>query len=962
MVEVEEGGDDDEDEDEDEEEEEGLEDLEDEAAMLHFEDGGDALSLVEKGNPGDALEHFRRLELEALADRRGRRGARSTRLLTRREEQGQAAVFGASVDDIWKASGSRGRRGAKEPRGRGRKKLPPGAARLPPEVTKKLGEANLLYASSKFEEAAELLTDVIRLAPNIPDSYHTLGLLYDAMGNRKKALSFYMLAAHLTPKDSSLWKRLAAWSMEEGNASQAIYCLKKVIRFDPEDMDARWDRALLYAELLDFERAARSFEQIQSLRPGDCEVVKMLARMYHRMGNSQKAIKVLDDFAKEHPQEVDLTAVNIMAELHMDNGDFENAIRLVERARESLCHDKLLPIDLNIKAGICYAYLGDLLRAETFFGALALDKMSEFGDLVADVADCYMAIKEPKRALHYLLLLLEAADQSSKPPLWLKVASCYLATGDADAAIQTYKQGAGCTSFYQQAMLLGVLSSFKVAQSWIFEGDFIKAMPANVEARLALSQLLVNSGKEEEAVAILSPPPQATAESAGAWWKEGGVRMKRAELQHKLGRMGPFLEIALPLVKEALEVELSRNREIKEHKRRFPGQRRLMPMHSVPSVREDRDDIFHGYQPSVPRSLTARVARKRKREEERKAAKERAGEANESPSEEEALPPTKPSPLPGLLQEEAPFQLLLKVCKALMAVGRAEDAERMVETCLQIGKGMGRKRRVQLKALQPSIKYETAEGEGRLGALQHVLLQKPHGAAAWNLYHQAVSSGSSRGKVGKPEKHHKFVQHVLGRVPDCIPALVLLAHHYAALGHFQTALRYYLKAYRLQPSQPLLSLCIGVALVNLVGTVRLLNRNQAVLQAFAFLYKYEQLTAKSQESQYNLGRAYHQLGLVHLAVPYYERALASRPPLELRTMLGSDGTVEGATTTSPATTGPGQPLPPEDAGPGQSPAPPVLDGSSCDLQREAAHNLALIYRASGASNLAVMLLQDYCTV
>jgi general transcription factor 3C polypeptide 3 (transcription factor C subunit 4) len=100
-----------------------------------------------------------------------------------------------------------------QPKKRGRKKNVPGASRLSPEVTRKLGEANLFYATGRFDEAVELLKEVVRLAPNVADSYHTLGLLYDAKGDRDKALNFYMIAAHLTPKDIVLWKRLASWSM-----------------------------------------------------------------------------------------------------------------------------------------------------------------------------------------------------------------------------------------------------------------------------------------------------------------------------------------------------------------------------------------------------------------------------------------------------------------------------------------------------------------------------------------------------------------------------------------------------------------------------------------------------------------------------------------------------------------------------------------------------------------------------
>ena len=49
-------------------------------------------------------------------------------------------------------------------------------------MNEKLGEANLLYISERYQEAKELLTEVVRLAPEIPDSYHTLGLIHEQTG------------------------------------------------------------------------------------------------------------------------------------------------------------------------------------------------------------------------------------------------------------------------------------------------------------------------------------------------------------------------------------------------------------------------------------------------------------------------------------------------------------------------------------------------------------------------------------------------------------------------------------------------------------------------------------------------------------------------------------------------------------------------------------------------------------
>ncbi len=90
-----------------------------------------------------------------------------------------------------------------------------------------MGEANMLYASKDFAQAVPLLMEVVRQAPNVVDPYYTLGLIHEELGDQQKALEFFMIAAHLTPRDSSLWKRLALLSRELGQPKQAIYCFTK---------------------------------------------------------------------------------------------------------------------------------------------------------------------------------------------------------------------------------------------------------------------------------------------------------------------------------------------------------------------------------------------------------------------------------------------------------------------------------------------------------------------------------------------------------------------------------------------------------------------------------------------------------------------------------------------------------------------------------------------------------------
>ena len=82
------------------------------------------------------------------------------------------------------------------------------------------------------------------------------------------------------------------------------------------------------------------------------------------------------------------------------------------------------------------------------------------------------------------------------------------------------------------------------------------------------------------------------------------------------------------------------------------------------------------------------------------------------------------------------------------------------------------------------------------------------------------------------------------------------------------------------------------------------------------MQEYAEQRGSEQEACYNLGRAAHQLGLLHVAVPFYERALAAQPPPK---------------------------------------------SSSADVRREAAHNLVLIYRSTGATSIARQVMREHLT-
>lgn len=68
-------------------------------------------------------------------------------------------------------------------------------------------------------------------------------------GDDLKALQVSMIGAYLRPKDAQEWHRLANWSLDLADREQALLCLKKAVKADPDNAEFYLDIVTLASEL-----------------------------------------------------------------------------------------------------------------------------------------------------------------------------------------------------------------------------------------------------------------------------------------------------------------------------------------------------------------------------------------------------------------------------------------------------------------------------------------------------------------------------------------------------------------------------------------------------------------------------------------------------------------------------------------------------------------------------------------
>ncbi|KLT39056.1 TPR-like protein [Cutaneotrichosporon oleaginosum] len=146
---------------------------------------------------------------------------------------------------------------------------------------------------------------------------------------------------------------------------------------------------------------------------------------------------------------------------------------------------------------------------------------------------------------------------------------------------------------------------------------------------------------------------------------------------------------------------------------------------------------------------------------------------------------------------------------------------------------------------------------------------------------------------------------------------------------YQSALFYFMRAYEVNPHDHFLCFLIAQAFFGRATNRQSDNRNYQIAQGLAFLSRYRKLSPQDPESleevEYNFGRSFHGLGVMHLAVTHYERVLTS-----VRARMDAEETPEEREL--------------------------VRQGS---LAWESAHNLCLIYTTSGSLDLVRRVSEEW---
>ena len=793
---------------------------------------------------------------------------------------------------------------------------------IPKEVKEMIGEANLQYIYREFTKAVQILLEVIRVCPNIAEPYHTLGLIYEELGNMDKAIEFYLIAGLLMPTDPDFWRRLTELSIAHNKLTLAAYCLKRTILIDPKNYNARIKQCELYMKMNQPHRAISGYKSLLKQFPGDLPVVVSLAKIYYELKQVFNAINLLENTISADEQNADYTVINMLSELYMNEGWFNKAVQLIEKIslKQNIPID-LFPFDITSKYAMSQTYLGKLDKVEHLFKEILGSSSEVYGDLFFNIAEMYYVVNEYRRALEVYQLLTQS-ENYNKPSIWLRIAESY----------KSLKE-------YEESIRYGEI--------------VLESLPDNVEARILLSEVYKEMGDTEKAIQVLESSGNEMfkkdlsslrsnfnifdneAEKEPEENQESGDEESEGEESDEEQGKDPDFN---PELEQSDEDDFNLPDDIEEDKSQPGEQNRTEKVKDIRIMVKkawilhstgQHEEFIKTALPVVlsildldqenPEWLT--LGKRKKRiilnydiglKRQRKKIVDQAKEDGWTWTE--AL---------NAMGDYNLYTFIVTLCKTLAYSQRNEECLEILSVLLLNSRSTRKKltfktseekqrKKQHLRYLFVAVSYNSGFYKRAYNALRPIISEKPYSIPLLNLFNKITT------RVGNILANHGFLLRLLDKHPQSVPLMLLVGHNCAMSGSHKLAIGEYFRAYRFMPNEPIISLCLGLSYLNLVMNRRTANRHLHVMQAFTFFYRYFELREGSQEAHFNLARAYHQLRLYHLATPYYKKVLEISDSNQIN---------------------------PDE-----------------DLKCEAAYNLSLIYRESGNLTLVEYLVDKYLSV
>ena len=355
-----------------------------------------------------------------------------------------------------------------------------------------MGEANIQYASGNFNEAIKMSMEVIRNAPDSPDPFQLLAIIYEESGQFEKSVQYGLVAAFLTRTNIEEWMTVANKAINLKNYKLAHMCYEKICKLDSNNEEFWVTKCdLMKKSGFDKKKILESYTNILYIEKNkDADrYIKMARNLFMEfisISETDKAKEIMIKALEFHPKLVTKSDINLLIEVLFMQNDYETSFEILQKhcgvsiydeiidnnLQQNLTFQNDLPVDFLSKLLISLIHLKKHSLTETALKKLLKEDCEAVGDLYMDVGEAFMKKNVFEKAEQMFKLLVNSVKYNL-PAVWLKYGEALKAQMKVSEAINVYSR-------------------------------VVEMAPDHVEARIILSSFYQQVGSNDQALLVLN--------------------------------------------------------------------------------------------------------------------------------------------------------------------------------------------------------------------------------------------------------------------------------------------------------------------------------------------------------------------------------------------------------------------------------------------------------------------------
>ncbi len=405
----------------------------------------------------------------------------------------------------------------------------------------------IMEKEQNWRQAYALFLRAVELNPNHVGALTHLGRLYAMSGAPEKAIESADKVLVQKPGDPAAMVLKGLAKARMGNKEDAVRDVEAAVKVDSDNIDAVSLLAALYADLGDMDKAIAMAEKGAKDHPKNMGIHLLLARMYEKKGNTQGAVVLLKKMIELQPE--NQSNRNRLAAYYFakgEKGEAEKVLREAVSANPDSADAKLAlveylgkekstreqaekelqafvnanPDDYQLQFALAKIYLGTgrMEEARAIYQSISDNDTDgkDGADARTKLAGMLMAEKKLDEAKAMVDGVL--TNDPKNTDALLTRAAISLAGEDPDKGIADLRTLLGEDPGHVKGLRLKArahLAKKEIALARESLEAAIQVSPQEAAANFELAQLLVQTGKPDDAISVLEKMQKFAPDHAG---------------------------------------------------------------------------------------------------------------------------------------------------------------------------------------------------------------------------------------------------------------------------------------------------------------------------------------------------------------------------------------------------------------------------------------------------------------